>query len=190
MQNLAMQCIAPCPPGTQYGSREPLAVHTHQACNTWQCKSIAPCQQAHSTARERHSAVHVFKTCKTWQCNALHRAHGSREPQCCACIPGTQHLAMQMHCTVPAGTQPLRMHDSKHAKLGNAMHCTVPARHTVRLEGTTGCAYTPGMQHLAMQKHCTVPAGTQHGSREAQCCACIQNMQNLAMQCIAPCPRL
>ena len=93
------------------------AVHAFKACKTWQCKCIAPCQQARSTARESHSAVHALKACKT--------------------------LAMQLHCTVPAGTQ----HGSREPQccactpsmqnFGNANALHRASRHTARLERAT-----------------------------------------------------
>ena len=120
-----MPCTVPA--GTQHGPREPqccactpsmqnfgnantlhrasrhtaqleraivLCMHSKHA-KIWQCKCTAPCQQARSTARESHSAVHALQACKTlamqMHCTVpAGTQHGSREPQCCACIQSMQ----------------------------------------------------------------------------------------------------
>jgi len=110
LQNMAMQCIAPCPRGTQHGSREPqcCACTPRMQNLAMQMNCTVPAGTQHGF-RESHSAEHALEACKTWQCKCIAPCQQARSTapgsQCCACTPSMRNLAMQMHWTVPAGTQ-------------------------------------------------------------------------------------
>jgi len=110
------------------------------------------CMQSKHAALGNANALHRAR-------QALSTAHGSHS----ACTPGVQHLAMQMHYTVPAGTQ----HGSREPPC---------------------CACTQSMLNLAMQ--CIAHRARQALSTVQRCHSAVhahQACNTWQCKCIAPC---
>ena len=108
--NLAMQLHCTVPAGAQHGSREPQYCACTPSMQNFGNANALYRASRHTAQLERAIVLCMHsKHAKLGNANALHRAsrHAAQLERAIVLCMHSKHanLAMQLHCTVPAGTQ-------------------------------------------------------------------------------------